>query len=230
MLYFDMLEPLQVLPDEEKGRILTAILEYGKDGKEPAFQGMAALAWSFIKPRLDRDEESYENAKVQRRYAAFCKKRSGLNLPKVPFEQWLDMSEDQRQQRLTPDNEEQRSVDFVSDRYPTTTTNTTAATDTTTTTTTNTNTTATTAAAADTGADAPAAAAAERKLKRLHGELGQGVVNLSDYQIDLLLEKMGLELFDHYVKKLSDFILSQGASVKNHYQTILKWWTQDSAP
>ena len=56
------------------------------------------------------------------------------------------------------------------------------------------------------------------------------MVNLSDYQIDLLLEKMGLELFDHYVKKLSDFILSQGASVKNHYQTILKWWTQDSAP
>ena len=49
------------------------------------------------------------------------------------------------------------------------------------------------------------------------------------YQIDTLLEKMGVDLFDHYVSKLANFIIKNGASVKGHYSTILKWWTEDSA-
>lgn len=231
MLYFDMLEPLRALSDEERGRILMGILEYARDGTPPEFQGMTALAWSFIKPRVDRDVESYESAMAQRQYATFCKKRSNLNLPKIPYEQWLELSEEQRIGMLTSRKRNHRTD---ASRYPntdtdtTTTTDTDTATDTDTNTDTNTNT--NTAAAANTGADAQAAAAAERKLKRLYGELGQGVVNLSEYHIQRLLDLMGIEMFDHYVKKLSDFILREGASVKNHYQTILKWWTEDSAP
>ena len=231
MLYFDMLEPLRALSDGEKGRILIAILEYAKDGTDPALEGMASLAWGFIKPRIDRDVDSYENAKAQRRYATFCKKRSNLNLPKIPFEQWMELSEEEKAQMVISRKRNKRTD---ASRYPytdtTTDTDTDTDTDTNTNTNTNTNTTANTAAAANTGADAQAAAAAERKLKRLHGELGQGVVNLSEYHIRRLLDLMGIEMFDHYVKKLSDFILREGASVKNHYQTILKWWTEDSAP
>jgi len=74
-----------------------------------------------------------------------------------------------------------------------------------------------------------AAAAADRKLKKMYGELGQGVVNLSEYQIDRLLDQLGLEMFDYYVKKLSDYILRNNASVKNHYGTILRWWQEDQA-
>lgn len=117
MLYFDILEPIRVLPDADKGRLLVAMLEYGEFGTVPQFDGMLALAWGFIKPKLDRDEGSYENTKLQRKYAAFCKKRSGMNLPKIPFEEWLEMSEDERQRLVLPDNEPQRAVDFVNDRY-----------------------------------------------------------------------------------------------------------------
>lgn len=73
-----------------------------------------------------------------------------------------------------------------------------------------------------------AAAAAERKLKILNGELGKGVVVLSEFQIDTLLDKLGVEMFDYYVNKLAEFIIRNGATVKGHYNTILKWWTQDS--
>lgn len=213
MLYFDILEPLRVLPDGDKGRILQAILEYGKDGTDPQLEGMAALAWGFIKPRLDRDREEYRRAVLRRQYATACRERKKKNEPELTFEQWLQSTGNHLSSPDTNDDQ----------WYPTTNTNTT----TDTTTTTNTDTTADTDAAE--GADSRAAAAAEeKKLKRLHGDLGQGVVNLSEYQIQRLLDEMGLEMFDHYVKKLSDFILSQGASVKNHYQTILKWWTQDS--
>jgi len=127
------------------------------------------LAWGFIQPKLDRDEESYENAKVQRRYAAFCKRRAGLNLPKISFDDWLRMDDDERKRTSTENNEPLRAVDFVNDRYPTTT----AAASTSTKTTAS-----TTAAAAVTAKDQTgfSAATTDRKLKILNGELGQGVV------------------------------------------------------
>lgn len=233
MLYFDMLEPLRDLPLEDIGRITLAMLEYGMDGAAPDFGGNLPLklTWGFIKPRLDRDGEAYENTKVQRKYAAFCKKRSNMNLPKIPFEEWLEMTEDERQRLITEINEPQRPVDFVDPRYPTTNTTRTTTGTTTTPPSTNTKTATSTAAAANTatGADALAAAAADRKLKRMNGELGQGVVNLSEYHIDLLLDKLGIEMFDYYVAKLANFIIHEGATVRNHYQTILKWFTEDSS-
>lgn len=73
-----------------------------------------------------------------------------------------------------------------------------------------------------------AATAADKKLEMLQGALGKGVVALTDEQISILLEKLGVELFEYYVDKLSCFIIQKGAKVKNHYTTILKWWMEDS--
>ena len=56
----------------------------------------------------------------------------------------------------------------------------------------------------------------------------KGNVLLSDNQIGDLLKKMGLEAFDYYLAKLSEYIKENG-DVKSHYQTILRWYKQDSA-
>lgn len=56
----------------------------------------------------------------------------------------------------------------------------------------------------------------------------KGNVLLSENQIDDLLNKIGLEAFDYYVSKLSDYIDDKGP-VQSHYKTILRWFTQDSA-
>ena len=232
MLYFDILDPIRVLPDEDKGKLLIAMLEYGQSGVLPEFTGMLALAWGFIKPKIDKDDDSYENSKLQRKYAAFCKKRP-KHLPKITFDEWLEMDEEQRQRSITEDNELQRPVDFVNDRYPTTATATATSTPTSTTTptTTNTSTATSTAATVTTFADSDllAAATAEKKLKFMNGELGKGVVVMSEFQVDVLLNKLGVEMFDHYVRKLADWIINNGATVKSHYSTILKWWTEDSS-
>lgn len=219
MLYFDILEPIQVLPDADKGRLLVAMLEYGQSGKVPEFDGMLALAWGFVKPKLDRDDKSYEETKVQRKYAAFCKKRNNLNLPKISFEEWLAMDNNERKRMSTEGNEPLRAVNSVVSRYPTTTTSTT------------TSTTTTTAAAVTTNTTDPedAAATAEKNVRVLGGDLGKNVVFLSDKQIADLLDKMGIDTFDHYVDKLSNFIIKNDARVKNHYETILKWWQEDAA-
>ena len=224
MLYFDILEPIRVLPDADKGRLLVAMLEYGQTGTVPVFDGMLALAWGFVKPNLDRDEVAYEKSKVQRSYAAFCKQRKVLKRPKVPFEEWSNMTEDERDRLITEDNDSERAGDFVGSRYPTTTTPTTSSS--------NTISTTATAAAATTNTNAPEFAAAtniESEARFIGGTLGKGVVLLHDDHIRDLLDRMGVDAFDYYVDKLSSFIIKNDAKVKNHYETILKWWMEDSA-
>lgn len=63
----------------------------------------------------------------------------------------------------------------------------------------------------------------------MSGKLGKGVVALTDAQIDDLLDRLGLEMFDFYVDKLSNFIIKNGARVKSHYDTILRWYREDCA-
>lgn len=54
------------------------------------------------------------------------------------------------------------------------------------------------------------------------------MVKLTPFQFDLLLEKLGVDMFDHYVRKLADFIINKNANPGNHYLTIIKWFEQDS--
>ena len=98
----------------------------------------------------------------------------------------------------------------------------------TTTTTPTTSTTTATAADANTNTTGDAAAAANSKVGVIGGELGKGVVFLSDEQVEDLLDKLGVDAFDYYVEKLAAFIIDKGKRVKNHYTTILKWWREDS--
>ena len=215
MLYFDILEPIKVLPDADKGRLLVAMLEYGQSGVAPQFDGMLALAWEFAKPKLDRDNEEYNRTVLKRQYATFCRDRKKKGEPEISFEEWM----------MTIDNQSYQVIPHDTKWYPTTTTATTPSTTTSSTT--------TTAAAATTYTTEPdfaaAAAEEERKVKAVGGELGKNVVFLSDDQVADLLDKMGIDAFDYYVDKLSVFIIKNDAKVKNHYETILKWWKEDAA-
>ena len=68
----------------------------------------------------------------------------------------------------------------------------------------------------------------ENQLKCIGGNLGKGVVYLTGNQIDALVEKLGIDGFDRYMDRLSTFIIDKGAHIKSHYDTILKWYEQDS--
>lgn len=227
MLYFDILEPIKVLPNEDKGRLLVAILEYGKLGIVPEFDGMLALAWGFVRPKIDRDREEYNRSVLRRQYATACRERKKKNEPEITFDEWvktLGIGDYQSVSLDTNDNQ----------WYPTTTASTSTSTPITpstspsTTTKTDTSTAAAVAGTANADGVDLKAAAAEKKLKYLNGELGKGVVVLSDQQVDSLLRILDIDMFDHYVSKLANFIIKNGATVRSHYSTILKWWEQDS--
>ena len=214
MLYFDILEPIKVLPDADKGRLLVAMLEYGKNGTVPVFDGMLALAWGFVKPKIDKDEAEYNLSVLRRQYATVCRERKRKGEPEITFDEWL---------KTNSDHDNQKSSMMTNDNqwYPTTSTTTSPST--------NTSTSITTAAAATTSTTGKTAAATiETNVKVVGGELGKNVVFLSDNQIEDLLERMDIDTFDHYVDKLSSFIIKNDAHVKNHYETILRWWEEDS--
>lgn len=56
----------------------------------------------------------------------------------------------------------------------------------------------------------------------------KGNIMLSENQIGDLLDKLGLEAFDFYIDKLSNYIKEHG-NIKSHYATILRWYKEDSA-
>ena len=211
MLYFDILEPIKVLPDADKGRLLVAMLEYGQTGAVPEFDGLLALAWGFVKPKIDRDNEEYNRSVLRRQYATVCRERKRKGEPDITFDEWLktnNIIDNQRSPMMTNDDQ----------WYPTTTT----------TPSTTTKTTTATAAAANTKTnDYDGDGDPYSNVDVLGGELGKNVVFLSGEQISDLLDKMGVETFDYYVDKLSMFIINNNARVKNHYETILKWWQED---
>ncbi len=72
MFYFDLIPALEMMDDADAGRIFKAALEYAKCGTLPEFCGMAAVAWAFIQPKIDRDGESYQESVIDKKYAAYC--------------------------------------------------------------------------------------------------------------------------------------------------------------
>ena len=218
MLYFDILEPIKVLPDADKGRLLVAMLEYGQSGTAPEFDGMLALAWGFVKPKIDKDEAEYNMSVLRRQYATTCRERKKKGEPDITFEEWLKTNDSQNQHMIPHGNQKTPMITNDNQWYPNTTT----------TPSTNTSTTTTTAAAATTTTnDDDGGYGSEINVKVVGGKLGKDVVFLSDNQVADLLDKMGIETFDYYVDKLSTFIINNDAHVKNHYETILKWWQED---
>lgn len=68
----------------------------------------------------------------------------------------------------------------------------------------------------------------ENQLKLVGGSLGKGVVYLTDRQLHDLMDRLGHNAFDRYIERLATFIIEKNAHVKNHYETIIKWYEEDS--
>ena len=61
MLYFEETRPIvSLLSDEERGRLLMAILDYAEYDAEPVLSERLVAAWPFIKRKIDHDAETYQ--------------------------------------------------------------------------------------------------------------------------------------------------------------------------
>jgi hypothetical protein len=59
MIYIDYRQHLDLLTDEERGKLITALFDYAESRKIPDLPGAAMMAFSFIKAQMDRDERKY---------------------------------------------------------------------------------------------------------------------------------------------------------------------------
>ena len=76
--------------------------------------------------------------------------------------------------------------------------------------------------------DLAATATNTDQLKLIGGSLGKGVVYLTDRQLGDLMDRLGLDAFNRYVDRLANFIIKKNAHVNSHYDTILKWYEEDT--
>lgn len=75
MLYFEVIPCLQELDDHQVARLLRAALAYSQKGTAPDFSDDRELqiVWSFIRLRVDQDEERYHKRVERGRHAAQCR-------------------------------------------------------------------------------------------------------------------------------------------------------------
>lgn len=69
VMYTDYQEHIDLLDMEQRGILLTAIMEYASGGTVPEIEGMVLMAFSFIRKQMDRDNEKYQNTVEKRREA-----------------------------------------------------------------------------------------------------------------------------------------------------------------
>ena len=80
----------------------------------------------------------------------------------------------------------------------------------------------------ETGQDVSGPSPTTSKLERLGGTLGQNVLMLTEEQEEDLLDRLSLDEYNLYCKKLSDYIIANpNKTFKSHYKTILKWVEED---
>lgn len=69
VLYCDYRQHLLLLTDEERGKLLIALLDYAETGEEPKLEGAALMAFSFVRSQMDRDAAKYAEKCRKRREA-----------------------------------------------------------------------------------------------------------------------------------------------------------------
>lgn len=106
VLYSEYKEQFSLLSNEEAGKLIMAIFEYTESGNVPDLDGMALMAFSFIKKQLDRDSEKYEKTVEKRREAGRSGGRPKANGSDEEAKKANGFSEKQTKAKK-PDNEDE---------------------------------------------------------------------------------------------------------------------------
>lgn len=222
-LYASYLETLAPFTDEERGRIMMGMLQYAVKGEVPVLEGNERFIFPTIQAQIDRDREAYKK-RVETNRANGAKggrpknpsvstetqKTEGFfSKPKKPKEKKKDKDKTndkakERERANERDNSDihSSSPPFLSDSN---------------------------IIEFQKPVESPLPTASEDSQRSyLGGFLGQGVVLLSDEQIDDLLSRLSLDEYERYVGIVRDMELSgRSYKRKTHYQAILEMAAKD---
>ena len=113
MLCFELRPSLRRLSSRERLALYDAIMDYGEWGVVPDFTGKLAVAWDFVQPKLDRDDEAYLRNVQQRRYALYARECKRDGAEPLSYKEW----------RVSKDSEAERPTSGDNGSYPSTNSN-----------------------------------------------------------------------------------------------------------
>lgn len=110
-LFLDSLDLLGPLDDAERGRLLTALLNYAKSGEIPTFSGNERFLFPVFRQQYDRDAAQYEQQSQTRRANGA---RGGR--PRMCKENQEVFSESEKSQDKDKDQDQDKDKDQVQDK------------------------------------------------------------------------------------------------------------------
>ncbi|MPM18640.1 hypothetical protein SDC9_65053 [bioreactor metagenome] len=69
VLYHDLRAPLELLTDEERGKLFLSLFDYSEFGTIPQFSGALKMAFAFVRASIDRDSEKWEEKRAKKSLA-----------------------------------------------------------------------------------------------------------------------------------------------------------------
>lgn len=95
MVYFDSAPAFERLSDGDAGKLIKAVFSYASTGALMPLDGMTAMAFDLLRPRLDRDAEKYEQTIQRRRYAGYSKACRDRGEEPLDLDSWLEGQNEQ---------------------------------------------------------------------------------------------------------------------------------------
>ena len=89
MMYFDFAPALAKLTDEEAGKLFKAIMDYACTGTVYDLPGICGFAFEVIRPRLDKDQETYEEKCRKNGYTAYVREAKKRNESYLSYDEWV---------------------------------------------------------------------------------------------------------------------------------------------
>ena len=198
MFYFEVRPCLKRLSLEEKGQLFEAILDYGEYGLEPSLDGMAGLAWDFLRPKLDRDAMRYDKQLEQKQYAVYVREAKKKGEEPLSFDNWKLSHNIGEEQLISPDIGRYPNHKLQTTNHKLQTTNHKPQT--------------------DIKADKP-----PKSVRHKYGE-HQNVL-LTDEEYEKL--KSEIPEYKDMIERLSGYIASSGKSYKSHLATMRNWYRKE---
>lgn len=128
VMYTDYMEQINLLTMEQRGLLFTAIMQYASGDALPEMDGMTGMAFSFIKSKMDRDFEKYQQTVEKRKEAGKLggrPKAKGFEEKQEKAKKANGFSEKQKKQMVfqkskqkqkNPDNDNDSDNDNVNDK------------------------------------------------------------------------------------------------------------------
>lgn len=125
-IFVDYLDAIEPLGDKERGRLFTALLEYGRTGAVPQLSGNERFVFPMMKAQIDRDNAAFAETSERRSEAGKLGGRPKSNEKQTKAKKAIAFSESKKSQdkekEKEKDEDEEEDKEKDEDIYITTTT------------------------------------------------------------------------------------------------------------